>query len=100
VTDPEFWPADVYLLDTTTGERAVYRSEHERDDLERPGQFAAFVWREGNFACGCNREHFFLRALGRPEPPIDAVACTRGRYRVERIVRVSDGKVVYMGPDV
>jgi hypothetical protein len=78
----------------------VYRSEHEWGDPDHLGEFGAYVWREGNFACDCNREQFFLSRLGRPEPPIEAVACTIGRYRVERIVRLSDVKVVYMEPEV
>jgi hypothetical protein len=94
VSDGEFYACDVYLLDTQTGERAVYRSEHEGDDPDSPGTFGDYPWRDGNFSCDCNRGLFFARAKGE-DPEWNAFACGDGRYRVEKIVRVSDGQQVY-----
>jgi hypothetical protein len=92
VTD--FYPIDVHYLDTETGERVVARDEFGSDDED--GTFFEFVWSEGNRACDCNRRQDFVRAKGLPEEPDDAsVVCGRSRYKIERIVRVSDGVKVY-----
>ena len=83
---------DVHLLETETGERAVYRTQGW-DNAEDYGYgFANFIWEEGNYACDCNRALFFARASGKPEPDI---TCSHDRYRVEKIVKVSTGEVVY-----
>ncbi len=42
---------------------------------------AVWLWEEGNYSCDCNRELFFCRAGGDPEPP-DEGPCTRDRFTV------------------
>ena len=38
-----------------------------------------FLWTDGNYACDCNREIFFLRAGGE-DPPTDLVTCGETRF--------------------
>lgn len=88
---------DVHLLDRRTGERAVFSADFLREDTAEP--FSDWIWREGNFACDCNRALFFARALKRDDP--ERPLCTQGRvnrYIVEKIVRVEDGATVYGEP--
>src|SRR5689334_15778879 len=89
---------DITILDTTTGERVTYRDEDGGyEDPDNPGEFADFIWREGNFSCDCNRSLFFRLAKGEDVDTMDAT-CGDGRYVVEQIVRVSNGEVVYREP--
>lgn len=89
--DEEAFAITVHLLKTATGERVEYRTEGFQDP-DNPGQFSSFIWEDGNFSCDCNRELFFARAKGLPEPD---VYCSGGRFRVEKIVRDADGVVIY-----
>lgn len=82
VVDPENYQIAVHLLDTVTGERAV----HNAEGWDEEGEFADFIWRDGNWSCDCNRAVFF----GHPD-----CECGDDRYVVEKIVRVSDGVTVY-----
>jgi hypothetical protein len=93
VSDIDFYPCDVHLLDTMTGERAVFHSKSEMDDPDNLGEFADFIWREGNYSCDCNRADFFAEAKRETEE-VDH-PCGHGRYVVEKIVRLSDGLTVY-----
>jgi len=93
---PEFFEADVHLLDTLTDERAIFRSQYEQ--LDESGEYLEYIWAEGNFSCDCNRGTFFEQSS---EPTDDDGTaplehpCGDGRYRVEKLVRLSDGKVLY-----
>jgi hypothetical protein len=86
--------ADVYLLDTLTGERAVYRSI---EYVDNDGEWSPYVWEEGNFSCDCNRGIFFEQV----SPVIEDDAgplehpCGEGRYRVEQIIDLRDGATLY-----
>lgn len=94
VRDPYRWfPADVYLLDTTTGERRVYESWQIEPDADGYGG-CEFMFKEGNYSCDCNRELFFKRAGGE-DPDVGSVECGERRYRVEKIVNVETKMVVY-----
>jgi hypothetical protein len=86
------YDVDVYMIDTKTGERAVYRDKTGWDDEDG---FFSFNWAEGNYSCDCNRHLFFERALGRKSGQDCESECSEGRYRIERIVRLSDGVTVY-----
>ncbi len=53
-------------------------------DVWRDWEWSEFWWVDGNAACDCNRELFFLRALGLNDQ--DDTECGDGRYSV----RLSD----------
>jgi hypothetical protein len=88
IPEPVSYPIDVHYLDTVTGERAVVREQGHDDE----GIFSDFWWSDGNGACDCNRAGEMARARGEAPPP---TSCVGTRYRIERIVRVSDGVEIY-----
>lgn len=85
--------ADVHLLDLQTATRAIWRSDEYLD--EETGLYNDYVWREGNFSCDCNRGNFFAAALDKEWPESRCDDGINRRYMVEKIVRVSDGEVLY-----
>lgn len=87
-----FYPIDVHLLDTVTGERMIHHDAYGYDEEDPPGVYSDFMWSEGNYACDCNRGLFFERARGKEV--VDS-PCGSGRFVVEKIIRLSDGKTVY-----
>lgn len=91
----EWFPADVYITDTKTGEPRVYRTWETRPDAEGLGG-VEFSWSEHNNACDCNRALFFARAADEDEAEVEVeVKCGDGRYRVDRIVDVERNEIVY-----
>jgi hypothetical protein len=84
---------DVHLLDTKTGERAVYRDDYEwHDQPEYPAaDTIEFLWGEGNYSCDCNRNIFFNIATGRTGDR----ACGDDRFTVEKIVERGTDRVLY-----
>lgn len=54
--------------------------------------FNTFWFEEGNASCDCNRELFFVRALGVDEP--DDIDCSNGRFSV-RISNSDSGYILY-----
>ena len=52
-----------------------------------------YIWSEGNYSCDCNRELFFARGRGEPEPANENLRCTDGRFLV--LVVAEDGSVVF-----
>jgi hypothetical protein len=92
------YPIEVYLYDRKTGERAVYNTEgwDNHDDEE----FGEFIWSEGNYACDCNRSMFFADARGYDRndknSPYYSDCNIDTRFVIEKIIRVSDQKIVYM----
>ena len=88
---PDYFPADVHLLDTTTGERRVYLTWEPTPDESGLGGIH-FRYEDGNDACDCNRADWFARAVGEQE---DASApCGDSRYVVEKIVN-GEGVTLY-----
>lgn len=55
--------------------------------------FNVFWWEEGNAACDCNREDFFLRAKGEGTDDRES-ECGDGRYSV-RCLDADTGAVLY-----
>jgi len=53
-----------------------------------------FLWSDGNYSCDCNREHFFLRAMGQDEDDDSATACGDERFSA-RISNADTGDVLY-----
>lgn len=81
----------VTLRETATGKERTFQ-----DDTPRPwDETSDFIWREGNFACDCNRYTFWLEAAGEEQP--DDVPCGDGRFQ---IVHIKDeaGNVLMQGP--
>jgi hypothetical protein len=71
-----------YIRNNETGEVRV--DEYETEDQYAEGQ--VFWWQEGNACCDCNREIFFRRAAGLPEPDDDYdELCGDTRFGVEFI---------------
>lgn len=62
---------------------------------QEDGQFQDYIWREGNYACDCNRGDFFSRAKG--EDDMD-LPCGDGRFFV-RITDVNGGIIYRDGRD-
>lgn len=62
---------------------------HE-DKQDLPVPFSDFIWADGNYACDCNRELFFFRAVGEEDPDN---ACSHDRYSVQIVDRA--GNIVY-----
>ena len=89
---PDWFPADVTILDRQTGERGVYLTWEKPDDESGLGGLE-FDWSDNNNACDCNRADYLARALGREEDK-DA-PCGDSRYRVEQIVDSRSGAVIY-----
>lgn len=81
---------EVTIVDTATGRRAVDRTNlfHDWESF-----LTAYYWGEGNAACDGNRAEHFARALGEPIP--ECHDCGDRRFRVDQIVRLSDGAVIY-----
>lgn len=90
------YPIAVHLLDTQTGERAVYQTTQYADMDYEGGVFNPFWWEEGNGSCDCNRELFFRRARDEDEP--DEVTCGDRRFRIERILHGETGELLYSEP--
>lgn len=90
---------DVHLLDTTTGKRAVYHTDHNSDQDPEPGVFRDYDWRDGNFSCDCNRGDFWEEAAGEEVWGGGVSKCGDGRFVVEKIVEVLTGKVLYTEPE-
>jgi hypothetical protein len=86
--------ADVHLLDTLTGERAVY---HSTEYVDNDGVWSPYMWEEGNFSCDCNRGIFFEQATAITDDDAGPLEhpCGEGRYRVERIIDLRDGAELY-----
>lgn len=67
-----------------TGEIRNYYCENI---LEEGEEFPnTFIWEDGNYACDCNRELFFLRALNESdEDSFDNRECSNGDYSIQLI---------------
>jgi len=57
-------------------------------DIWPDWDYNTYWWEEGNAACDCNREIFFLSALNEEEP--EESDCGRGKYSV----RITDAEEV------
>ena len=75
-------PCTVYIRKNETGEIREYKDTWNG---------SSFIWSDGNFACDCNRELFFLRAKDEEEP--EDSMCGDDRYTITEIV--CEGKIVY-----
>jgi hypothetical protein len=53
------------------------------------GHFREYIWRDGNYACDCNRANFFDGRYAENN------ACGHGRFVIDKIVRVDTGAIVY-----
>jgi hypothetical protein len=51
-----------------------------------------WIWGEGNFSCGCNRQLFFQRASGEDETEEDS--CSSGRFSVN-LQNPKTGEMLY-----
>lgn len=88
----ETWfPADVYIRQVSTGEVRVYRS-HE---IAINGQWSPFIWEDGNLSCDCNRFLFFKTAGEEDISFTMDIECTDGLFRIEKIIHVLTGEVIY-----
>ena len=55
----------------------------DADPDGRGETFNDFMWADGNYACDCNRELFWLRAGGEArEDSLERASCGDGRYQV------------------
>lgn len=88
-----WFPADVYLRDTGTGERRTYRTWETLPDAEGLGG-VEFSWGEHNDSCDCNRALYFARAAGIKADDPEA-QCGDGRYVVDKIVNADTGAIMY-----
>lgn len=79
-------PFRVLLIRNADGAEAWYESEWP-NSVDPEAEFAslAFLFRDGNYSCDCNRELFFRRALGE-DVGWDEVECGESRYRAIRLV--------------
>jgi len=99
----ETFPIRVYLRDTVTG---FMRTHDDTAYLDDDGQFADFLWSEGNYSCDCNRS-LFITDWGKVGPPglrelgaHEAGRCLGdGRIVVDKIERLDTGEVVYTEDD-
>lgn len=66
------------LLKVETGEIREYLYYQEMSE-----ETAAYVWRDGNYSCDCNREIFFERAIG--EGTLDDIECSEGRFELLKL---------------
>lgn len=79
------------IVNTATGEARTF----EDAGFDESG--TPFCWREGNFACDCNRKQFWLDAGGEyPDDLSDEedealCPCDHGGFRVSELV-LSDGR--------
>ena len=85
--DREHVKITVHIRKNETGEVRTYADTGMLDG----GEFNDFIWAEGNFACDCNRELFFLRANDEPEPDTE---CGDERYSVN-IENPATNEVIY-----
>lgn len=78
----------IHLRNNQTGE--------ERQNLEKNLDWRGdFIWKDGNFACDCNREMFWLQAIGVDTDAMDdeEFQCSHCRYTIWIIDE--DGKILY-----
>lgn len=75
----------IYLTDTETGRTAVIETDFFEDFTT---ELAAYYIGEGNGSCDCVRAEWL-------DPEGDDVACGDGRIRVDKVIRKSDGAVIY-----
>jgi hypothetical protein len=78
----------VFLRHVPTGETRIWETDlewHEHSD---------YLWAEGNFACDCNRRHFWGYAIGEE---YSEAPCGDDEFAVDKIE--VDGKVVYTDED-
>lgn len=61
-------------------------------DVWENWNYNTFWWNEGNAACDCNRESFFLKAIGEKE--MGEAECGEDRFAV-RLSDADSGEVLY-----
>jgi len=85
-------PIRVTLCKVASGETRTFD-----DELYTTADYdGLYIWEDGNYGCDCNRYLFWERAGGRePFEEGDELHCGSSEYRVDQIVRVSDGAVLY-----
>lgn len=59
--------------------------------VDRSNESNQYIWREGNYACDCNRSLFFARAGGEEEIDYD---CGETAFTIMKILS-KDGEVLY-----
>lgn len=79
--------ATVAITDATTGETATFIEP----DWE---PISAYMWRDGNYSCDCNRGLFFERAKG-GNPELFAFDCGDVRFSVV-ITDAATGEVLFV----
>lgn len=84
-----WFPADVYIRQVSTGEVRVHRS-HE---IVIDGHWSPFIWEDGNYSCDCNRSLFFNN-IGFLDMSTD-VKCTENLFRIDKIIHILTGEVIY-----
>lgn len=58
--------------------------------------FSDFAWREGNFACDCNRYLFFMRAKGvEVDLDEDDYPCDHGEPRFRICIQDAAGEILF-----
>jgi hypothetical protein len=82
---------DVHIRHVESGVTRVYRSEEFLFPNDN-GEWSCFNWSDNNYACDCNRALFWSRAGSEEDLEIP---CSDRKYRVDAIVRVSDGEKLY-----
>lgn len=85
-------PIDVHLFRPSTGERRVHQTECTWDDA---GGNPDFIWKEGNFACDCNRSLFLYDWDDEKTLPCNTDA---NEIIIEKIVIRGTDTVVYSEP--
>jgi hypothetical protein len=75
----------VTLRNNETGESRVCVRSGAWDDV------ADYLWRDGNYACDCNRALFFARAGGEEDPE---VKCGTSLFTVTKVEY--EGEIVYL----
>lgn len=85
--------ANVDIIDTSTGEKRLYRDEQFDPN---PDSGSAYGWTDGNFGCDCNRHLFFARAAGEPDPETE---CGDVRFWVPRAI-CDNGEIVELDGEI
>lgn len=94
--DGDYMIVEAYAVirDNDTGELRVYQTEELM--LQEETQPRTFIWKDGNYACDCNRRLFFKRSH-QEETETDSdyeYECTGGLYSVN-LYNKRDNKIYY-----
>ena len=87
---------DVKLRKNDTNEEFVYHDPFDYQDKEGCSATTSirYGWLEGNDSCDCNRELFYCRTKGTPEPD-DPKCGDEKRFSLISITAVKSGKIIH-----